>query len=123
MGNLFGTQTTPALPASYYVGLSTTTPTANGTNVTEPADSAYARVKLTSLSVPSSGEVKNTQAISFADSTVDWGTVTHFVIYDAATGGNLLIYNTLDKARLIQADSNVAFRANGLKLSLKDVTA
>lgn len=123
MGNLFRTQTTPALPTSFYIGLSTSAPTASGTNVTEPSDSAYARVKLSSLSVPANGVVKNSQEISFADSTVDWGTITHFVIYDAATGGNLLIYNTVDKPRLVQADSSVKFEANGLKLSLKDVAS
>lgn len=123
MGNVFGTKMMPALPTAYYVGLSTSAPTVSGGNVSEPTDSAYARVALTSLSSPSDGTVKNAQAISFADSTEDWGTVTHFVIYDAATGGNLLIYNTLDKPRLIQADSQISFKVGGLKLSLKDVTS
>lgn len=123
MGNVFGTKTAPALPTNFYIGLSTTAPTTAGGNVTEPSDSAYARVRLSSLSAPSGGEVKNSQAISFADSTTDWGQVTHFVIYDAATGGNLLIYNTLDKPRTIQSDSQVSFKVNGLELSLKDVTA
>jgi hypothetical protein len=36
-----------AIPATYYVGLSTTTPTNTGTNVTEPAGGSYARVAVT----------------------------------------------------------------------------
>ena len=55
MGNLFKTQTTPALPTAFYLGLSTTAPQVDGTNVTEPVDAAYARVKLTTLSVPNNG--------------------------------------------------------------------
>lgn len=123
MGNLFKTKTTPALPSEFYLGLSTTTPLPDGTNVTEPSDTAYVRVKLTTLSTPANGVIKNSVAVSFPDSTADWGSVTHFVIYDASTGGNLLIYNTLDKPRIIQEDSSVAFKAGGLTLSLKDVTA
>lgn len=122
MGNLFKTNTNPGLPSVFYIGLSTTEPTTSGANVTEPADTAYSRVKLTSLSAPVDGVIYNTEQIGFADSTVDWGTITHFVIYDAQTGGNLLVYNTLDKQRTVYADSQITFRAKGLRLALKDVT-
>ena len=122
MGNLFKTNTNPGLPSVFYIGLSTTEPTTGGANVTEPADTAYSRVKLTSLSAPVDGVIYNTEQIGFADSTVDWGTITHFVIYDAQTGGNLLVYNTLDKPRTVQADSQITFRAKGMRLALKDVT-
>ena len=122
MGNLFKTNTNPGLPSVFYIGLSTTEPTTGGANVTEPADTAYSRVKLTSLSAPVDGVIYNTEQIGFADSTVDWGTITHFVIYDAQTGGNLLVYNTLDKPRTVYADSQITFRAKGLRLALKDVT-
>ena len=122
MGNLFKTNTNPGLPSVFYIGLSTTEPTTGGANVTEPDDTAYSRVKLTSLSAPVDGVIHNTEQIGFADSTVDWGTITHFVIYDAQTGGNLLVYNTLDKPRTVQADSQITFRAKGMRLALKDVT-
>lgn len=123
MGNLFKTKTSPGLPSAFYVGLSKTAPTVSGGNVTEPSDKAYARIRLNSLSSPVNGMINNTSPIAFSDSTTDWGTITHFVIYDAPTGGNLLIYNTLDKSRTIQADSRVAFKASGLRLTLKDVAS
>lgn len=119
-GNVFGTKKSPALPTNYFIGLSTTTPNADGSGVSEPADSAYARVQLSSLSTPSSGEITNSAAIAFPDSTVAWGNISYFVIYDAKSGGNLLMYNPLDKIRTIQADSQVSFKAGGLKLSLKN---
>ena len=93
-GNLFGTKTSPEIPSNYYIGLSTSAPNVNGTNVNEPSTSAgYASVKLTTLSEPASGGVTNTQAINFNESTASWGTITHFVIYDSDTvvGGNLLM--------------------------------
>ena len=121
IGNVFKTKTSPALPSTYYIGLSTTTPSSDGAGVSEPSDPAYARVALTSLTAPVGGVIRNDQVISFPDSTEDWGTITHFVLYDAQTGGNLLIYNTVDKPRLIQADSQITFKANGLSLALKDL--
>lgn len=122
IGNVFRTKTSPSLPEEYYIGLSTTAPSVDGSGVSEPSDAAYSRVRLSSLTVPTDGVIRNEEAISFPDSVEDWGTITHFVIYDAVTGGNLLIYNTVDKPRLIQADSQITFKAKGLSLALKDVS-
>ena len=84
-GNIFNTKTSPALPKTYYIGLSTSAPAINGTGVNEPStDAGYARVKLSSLGEPVDGVVTNSQAINFNESTASWGTITHFVIYDSA---------------------------------------
>lgn len=49
-GNIFNTKTSPALPKTYYIGLSTSAPAINGTGVNEPStDAGYARVKLSPL--------------------------------------------------------------------------
>ena len=96
MGNLFKTKETPALPSEYYIGLSSTAPNISGGNVTEPlSNSGYKRVKLENLSEPADGVITNEQAISFDESTANWGTMSHFVIYDALEAGNLLMYDTL----------------------------
>lgn len=121
-GNVFGTKTSPAIPSTYYLGLSTTAPNVDGSNVTEPTDTAYTRCELTSLSEPSDGMVQNEESVEFPDSTANWGTVTHFVVYDAQTGGNLLLYGQLNKSRVIQEDSHVSFGVNQLKLTLKNPT-
>lgn len=128
-GNVFKTKTTPAIPSNIYIGLSTSTPTAAGA-ATEPSGGAYARINLTSkLSEPgasgytpalNAGEVTNTEAISFAESTAPWGTVTHYVIYDAATGGNLLMYGALPTAHAIETETVVTIKTGMLKLSVKD---
>ena len=121
MGNVFKTKTSPGIPSNYYLGLSTTTPTMAGGNVTEPAASkGYARVQLTGLSQPSNGTITNSSDISFAESTDNWGTVTHFVIYDAATSGNLLLYEALTSPRTVEEDSVVAVKAGNLTLTLSN---
>ena len=59
-GNIFNTKTSPALPKTYYIGLSTSAPAINGTGVNEPStDAGYARVKLSSLGGPVDGVVTN----------------------------------------------------------------
>ena len=114
-GNLFGTKTSPEIPSNYYIGLSTSAPNVNGTNVNEPSTSAgYARVKLTTLSEPASGVVTNTQAINF--------TITHFVIYDSDTvgSGNLLMYGVLSTPRSVETATIMTIKEGYLSLSAQN---
>lgn len=121
MGNLFKTKETPALPSEYYIGLSSTAPTISGGNVTEPlSNSGYKRVKLENLSEPADGVITNEQAISFDESTANWGTMSHFVIYDALEAGNLLMYDTLSTPRNVEAATIVTIKANSLTLTLSN---
>lgn len=121
MGNLFKTKETPALPSEYYIGLSSTAPNISGGNVTEPlSNSGYKRVKLENLSEPADGEITNEQAISFDESTANWGTMSHFVIYDALEAGNLLMYDTLSTPRNVEAATIVTIKANSLTLTLSN---
>ena len=120
-GNLFQSKTSPAMPTEYYVGLSSTAPAADGTGVTEPESSlGYSRVKLSYLSEPNNGVVTNTSALSFEESTGAWGTMTHYVIYDSKTGGNLLIYGALDPARTVEASVIMTAKADSIKLTLQN---
>ena len=121
MGNLFKTKATPALPSEYYIGLSSTAPNISGGNVTEPlSNSGYKRVKLENLSEPADGVITNEQAISFDESTANWGTMSHFVIYDALEAGNLLMYDTLSTPRNVEAATIVTIKANSLTLTLSN---
>lgn len=122
-GNIFGTKTDPAIPASYYIGLSTTEPNAEGSNVTEPSgDAGYARVQLANLSEPVDGVVSNNQDVTFDESTSSWGTITHYVIYDQLTGGNLLLYNSLTTPREVEAASIMTIKSGSLKLKVVPIS-
>ena len=125
-GNVFRTKTTPAIPTSYYIGLSTTAPTVSGTNVDEPSiDAGYARVQLTTLSEPVDGVVTNEQAINFNESTASWGTISHFVIFDSPTvdSGNLLMYGELSTPRSVETATIMTIKEGYLKLSAQNPTA
>ena len=116
-GNIFKSTDADALPTSLYIGLSTTAPSADGTGVTEPSDSEYSRVQLVNMSVPEDGCVKNNGAISFNESGESWGTITHYVICDAVTGGNVLMYGPLTVSRTVEAATVMTIREGQLKLS------
>ena len=78
-----------------YIGLSTTTPSRDGTGVTEPPSAAgYSRRKLTGMSTPALGVTTNTETVYFSEATGDWGVCTYFCIFASATG-SLLAYGSL----------------------------
>lgn len=119
--NLYCGQNSPAIPNAYYVGLSTTEPMLDGSNVSEPSlSNGYSRVLLADLSDPASGVVTNASIVRFPESTGSWGKITHYVVYDGATGGNLLMYGTLPSARTIETETEVIIKAGYLKLSAQN---
>lgn len=123
MGNVFQTQKSPGLPSRVYLGLSSTAPDVDGSGATEPSTSAgYARVELTSLDVPVNGVITNASEISFPESSDSWGTMTHFVIFDAPVNGNLLMFNVLSQARTVETATIVMVKTGGLKLTLANPT-
>lgn len=119
MGNAFKTKENPTLPNKVYLGLSSTAPAVDGSGVSEPLASAgYERVELTNLGEPSNGVISNDSEISFPESSASWGTVTHFVLYDAPTNGNLLMFNVLSQSRSVETATIVMVKTGSLKLTL-----
>ncbi len=122
-GNLFGTQKTPTVPSKYYIGLSSTTPNLDGTGVNEPStDAGYSRKELNSLTTPTDGTVTNELAINFDESTADWGTITHYVIYDsdAIDSGNLLMFGELSTPRRVETATIMTIKEGYLKLATQN---
>ena len=124
MGNVFQTKLSPGLPSKVYLGLSSSAPDVDGSGATEPLASAgYSRVELNSLDVPTNGVITNKSEISFPESSASWGTVTHFVLYDAPVNGNLLMFNVLSQARSVEQATIVMVKAGSLKLTLANPAA
>lgn len=77
-------------PTTYYVGLSTTTPTSSGGNVTEPSGNGYAPVAVTNNATnfppAAAGAKTNGVAITFPTATGSWGAITYVIVKDAPTG-------------------------------------
>lgn len=121
--------------SSVYLGLSSTEPTAAGTNITEPSGNGYARVlvgntsqTLTSLfGDPSNGTITNKDIIYFPEATGSWGdTLTHYVLYTSATGtgssyvlayGQLKNNGVASPITVSQEGTVVMFRAGAFEIN------
>ena len=108
-------------PATLYFGLSTTTITVAGGNITEPA-SNYARKSITNdktlFSVAGAGALDNDALITFITATGDWGTVIDFFVADAAAAGNVLAYGTLTASKMIGNGDTAQVAINNLDISI-----
>jgi hypothetical protein len=121
-----------AKPTALYVALLTAAPADIGGG-TEVTGGAYARVNLapsdtnwkatqggtTGASSGSGGTTSNNVAITFPAPTANWGTVTHFGLYDAPTGGNLLVWDALTSPRtILNGDPAPSFPVDALQITV-----
>ena len=107
-------------PPTIYVGLSTADPGDDGAGLSEPSGNGYARVATTSAdwNLASGGALDNANAIEFAEATGSWGAVTHFALFDAASGGNLLAHGSLNQSKTIASGDTARVVASDLDVSL-----
>jgi hypothetical protein len=125
-GALFGKSNT--IPTNYYLALTASAPdpSVGASVLTEPASSTgYARAPVlnttASFSTASGGAVVNSAVLTFPIATADWGVLAWYVVCDAATNGNVILYASLDMPRLIQSGSTVSFQPGQLSLSVTGV--
>jgi len=101
LDHFLGTASTTA-PTNVYIALFTADPTdANSGTEVSTSGTAYARQTAT-FSAASSGSTSNSANIEFSQATANYGTVTHFGIYDASTAGNLLFHGALTSSKTIE---------------------
>lgn len=105
-------------PTNIYVALSTTDPTDAGTAITEPSGNAYARTLCNTWDTAASGASANTSAITFPTATGSWGTITHFALYDASTGGNMLGHGSVGTPQAVTTGNTPQFAAGDLDVTL-----
>ena len=103
-------------PTNVYLALFTSDPTDANTG-TEVSGGGYERQKVT-FGTASGGTVTNTKDVVFPETTAAWGTVTHFGLYDAATGGNLLFHGALPYSVDVEASQQIVIRAGNLSVSM-----
>jgi len=107
-------------PPTIYVGLSTADPTEDGSGLAEPSGNGYAREQTSASdwNAASNGSLDNAGNITFAQASGNWGTVSHFVLFDAATAGNMLAYGILSQSKSISESDTARFQAGDLRISL-----
>jgi hypothetical protein len=121
-----------AKPTALYVALFTASP-ADAGGGTEVSGGSYARVNLAPLdtnwkatqggtsgaSAGAGGLTTNAVAITYPAPTANWGNITHFGLFDALTGGNLLVWGALVTPRNVASgDPAPSFPIDALQITV-----
>jgi hypothetical protein len=112
-------------PDITHIGLSTTTPTEAGGNFTEPVGNGYARVATaaadwSAASGAAPAQKVNTAVKTFPTATGSWGTVTHFGLFTASSGGTLRVWGALTTSKTIDNGDTASFAASSIEIQLGD---
>ena len=98
----------------------------DASGLAEPSGNAYARATTAGAdwNVASGGAIDNANDIAFSKTTGSWGTITHFAIFDAVSGGNMLAHGALSVSKLISSGETPKFLAGkfDVTLTLRRVT-
>ena len=115
----------PSLGASLHVALFTADPGEAGAFTNEVTGGSYARVAVSRAtgswkdpSTATQGQSLNTVAITFPTATASWGTVTHFALVDAASGGNIWIKGALSGGVAIGSGQTPSFDTTSNRLTI-----
>lgn len=120
-------------PTNIHVGLTTSACSDSATG-TEVSGGSYARVSVTAnttnwagtqsagsttASSGTGGTTSNNGAITFPSPTANWGSVTHVILMDASSGGNLLFCIALTTGKTINnGDAAPSFAAAALTMQV-----
>jgi hypothetical protein len=119
------------MAATLYIGLSSTTPTEAGGNLTEPSTGSYARVATTatdwSAASGTAPAVKtNTATFTFPTATADWSSaanLTHFTLHahiSSTTAANFIAWGALTVAKPVLNGDTASFAASAITMQLGD---
>jgi len=106
------------VPANIYIALSTADPTEAGTGVAEPSGGNYARKVHNTWNAAAARKVTNNGVITFNTASASWGTITHYAIYDAITGGNFLGYGSLSVAKGVVSGNTPSIADTEIEVSV-----
>lgn len=115
-----------------YIALFTAAPSDAGGG-TEVTGGSYARASLPASdtnwaatqggtsgnSTGTSGQTSNAVAVTYPSPTANWGIVTHFAIFDASSGGNMLVWDSLTANReILNGDGPPSFAIGAFQVSV-----
>lgn len=113
-------------PATYVALVTAATVDSDtGSTITEVSGGSYARVQVNvnggaspTWDLAAAGLVDNTHAIAFAEATASWGTLVGIAIVDAATAGNLLVYDNGMADQAVGSGDTVSFPVGDLDITM-----
>lgn len=114
LDHVLGT-TSYTMPATVYIGLSTGS-FADDNSGTELTGNGYARQSI-AFDAAASGTTDNTSAVDFPTATGSWGTVSHYGLFDASTGGNLLIHGAFTASKAVASGDILRIAAGELDIT------
>lgn len=112
--HFLGTSSTSA-PSNVYMGLFTSNPT-DANSGTEVSGNGYSRQVIT-FNTASSGSATNSSAETFTASGGNFGTITHFGIFDASTSGNLLYHGALTDDKVIEDGDSLVVASGAITIT------
>lgn len=122
MNNILGQASMPSI-SNVYFALFTAGPSDAGGG-TEVSGTDYARVNVANNTTNfptisgTTGTKTNANAIAWPTAGGSWGTVTHYGVFDASSGGNLLFHGSLASAKAIGTGDAFSVAAGDFTLSL-----
>lgn len=117
---IFENTSPTAIGANVYVGLFTAAPSDTGGG-TEVSGGSYAREAVSTAggwTLSAGAATVNASDIDFGTASADWGTITHVGIFDAPSGGNLLIWGALTASKTVSNGDSFKFAASQLSITI-----
>jgi|AntRauTorcE11897_2_1112592.scaffolds.fasta_scaffold00110_5 hypothetical protein len=111
------TGTTPLASPTPFLALSTTEVGEAGDLSGEVSGNGYVREEIT-FTTASGGETSNNEIV-FTEATGGWGTITHFAICDAETGGNVLYHGQFSQGLDVVSGDSYTIKAGNLTIQEK----
>lgn len=115
LDHILGT-TAYTAPSAVYLGLSIASMGENAGG-TELSGNGYARVAV-AFDAASGGTTDNTAVVDFPACTgSNWGAVAYWSIWDASTGGNMLLHGAFTSAKTIEVNDVLRVAAGDLDIT------
>ena len=107
------------LTTSAFVSLHTSDPLDTGGS--EVSGGGYARQGPTAFANAGNNPTvsSNSAIVTFPAATANWGTISHFGVWDAATAGNFLGSGAVTTAKAVTSGDTARFAANALTITVQ----
>ena len=119
LDHLFGIGAYTA-PATMYLALFTAMSSGETPTATEVTGGSYARLAITNDATSwtrTSNAITNDSLLNFVTASANWGTVTHWALMDASSGGNMLIYGEFADPIVINNGSTLRIAAGQIDIT------
>lgn len=87
-------------PATVYLGLSTADPLDDASGLAEPSGNGYVRKAIT-FGAAASRSITQSGDVNFDEASGSWGTLTHWGVFDAESGGNMMAHGALNDSKAV----------------------